>query len=127
MIPLEYYAVAGRVFLASLFIAGGLLFFRKPDFAFALSVIKSHNLPFARLLLVGTMTMQLVCGTMLLVGWHASVAAAIFLVWLIPATIMFHPFWKLQQPQAANEMFHFLKNISVAGALLLVIGLSGWQ
>ena len=126
MIPIHYYAVAGRSLLALLFIVGGLMFFRSADFAFARSVIASYKLPFPRVLLIGTMAIQLGCGGMLIVGWNAHLASTIVLVWLIPATAMFHPFWKVPPGQVPNETFHFLKNIAIAGGLLLVMGSADW-
>jgi putative oxidoreductase len=111
---------AGRALLASLFVIAGLMFFRKPDFAFAESVIAAHGLPFAWLLLIGTMILQLAGGLMILVNWHTRWAAGALFVWLIPATLMFHPFWSAPPEQVADQTFHFLKNLGLAGALLLV-------
>jgi putative oxidoreductase len=119
----QYYVAAGRSLLGLLFIIGGLMFFRRPDFSFARSVIASHRLPYPALLLIITMGMQLGCGAMMLMDWNARVAATIFLVWLVPATAMFHPFWKVPPEQVPNETFHFLKNMAIAGGLLLVMGL----
>jgi len=115
---------AGRALLALLFIIAGLMFFRSADFAFAESVIAGHGLPFPRVLLVSTIILQLGCGVMMLVGWKAQSAAAVLLIWMIPATLLFHSFWAVPADQVPNETFHFLKNIAIAGALLLVIGLA---
>jgi putative oxidoreductase len=115
---------AGRTLLASLFITAGLMFFRSPDFAFAESVITAHGLPAARAMLICTMILQLGCGGLMLINWHARWAALGLLVWLVPATMLFHAFWAAPPEQVANQTFHFLKNISVAGALLLVAGAS---
>jgi putative oxidoreductase len=124
MIHFEYVAAAGRALLALLFIIAGLMFFRSADFAFAQSVISNHGLPFPGLLLVATMVVQLGCGGMMLVGWKSHWAAAILLVWLIPATLLFHSFWAVPPDQVPDQTFHFMKNIAVAGGLLLVIGLA---
>jgi putative oxidoreductase len=115
-------AAAGRTLLASLFITAGLMFFRSADFAFAESVIASHGLPLARMLVIGTMLIQLGCGGMLLVNWQAKWAALTLLAWLIPATMIFHAFWVAPPDQVADQTFHFLKNVSIAGALLMVVG-----
>jgi putative oxidoreductase len=125
---LERLAIAaGRTLLASLFVTAGLMFFRSPDFAFAESVIAGHGLPYARILLICTMLIQLGCGGMMLVNWHPRWAALTLLIWLIPATILFHAFWAAPPEQLADQTFHFLKNIAVAGALLLVAGTSPAQ
>src|SRR5258708_3743951 len=99
---LERLAIAaGRTLVAALFITAGLMFFRSPDFAFAESVISGHGLPYARTLLICTMLMQLGCGGMMLVNWHARWAAFALLVWLIPATMLFHAFWAAPPAQVA--------------------------
>jgi putative oxidoreductase len=103
------------------------MFFRSPDFAFAESVISGHGLPYARILLICTMLIQLGCGGMMLVNWHARWAALTLLIWLIPATVLFHAFWAAPPEQLADQTFHFLKNVGLAGALLLVVGASPAQ
>ncbi len=122
MLPERAARAAGRTLLASLFIIAGVMFYRAPDFAFAQSVIAGRGLPLARVLLIGTMGLQLVCGTMMLINWHAKWAALLLLIWLVPATLLFHAFWAVPAEQVPDQTFHFLKNIAVAGALLLVIG-----
>lgn len=113
---------AGRILLASLFITAGLMFFRSADFAFALSVIAGHGVPFASLLLGCTMAIQLACGGMMLINWHARWAALVLVIWLVPATLLFHAFWSAPLDLVADQTFHFLKNVAIAGALLLVAG-----
>jgi putative oxidoreductase len=115
---------AGRLLLGGLFIVAGLMFFRHGDFEFARSVIAAHGLPFPTLLLVGTMVMELVCGTMIVTGWQARWAAIVLLIWLVPATWLFHAPWSAPADQVANQIFHCLKNIAIAGGLLLVVGSS---
>jgi putative oxidoreductase len=119
-IPLANHA--GRVLLGALFIIAGLMFFRHGDFEFARSVIADHGLPFPALLLIGTMVIQLVCGTMIVTGWQARWAAVVLLIWLVPATLLFHAPWSSPADQVANQIFHCLKNIAIAGGLLLVVG-----
>jgi putative oxidoreductase len=114
--------VAGRVLLASLFIFGGLMFFRAPDFTFARSVIANHGLPFPAIWLVSTMVIQLGCGASILLGWREKWAAAILLIWIVPATVLFHPFWAVPAEQVHGTLFDFAKNVAVAGALLLTLG-----
>jgi len=118
----NYAYAPGRYFVALLFIITALMFFRSADFAFAESVIAAHKLLFPSLLLVATIVMQLSCGTMIAIGWNVKWPSAILLVWLVPATWMFHPFWAATGPDVPNPTFQFLKNVAIAGALLLLIG-----
>jgi putative oxidoreductase len=121
MLPERYCSLIGRVLIASLFITAGLLFLRSPDFAFACTFMSAKGVPYPRVLLIATIVFQLGFGGMILVGWRMRWAAAALLVWIVPATLIFHSFWGLPPSQAPNEMFHFLKNVAVAGGLLLLI------
>jgi putative oxidoreductase len=121
MLPERYCSLIGRVLIASLFITAGLLFLRSADFAFAANFMAAKGVPYPRVLLIATMVFQLGFGGMILAGWRLRWAAAGLLVWIVPATLIFHSFWEAPPAQAPNEMFHFLKNVAVAGGLLLLI------
>jgi putative oxidoreductase len=117
----RYCSLMGRVLIASLFITAGLLFFRSADFSFAYTFMSAKGVPYPRVLLIITIVFQLGFGAMILAGWKVRWAAGALLVWMVPATLIFHSFWDSPPAQAPNEMFHFLKNVAVAGGLLLLI------
>jgi len=49
--------------------------------------------------------------------------ALLILLFLIPAAFTVHKFWGISDPMmAANQAAHFWKNISLAGACLLIYG-----
>jgi putative oxidoreductase len=121
MLPERYCSLIGRVLIASLFIAAGLLFLRSADFSFAYTFMAAKGVPYPRVLLITTIVFQLGFGGMILAGWKMRWAAAALLIWIVPATLIFHSFWASPPAQAPNEMFHFLKNVAVAGGLLLLI------
>lgn len=43
-------------------------------------------------------------------------------MFLVPATLVFHDFWRLPGHEGNPQMFNFLKNITILGGLLFVIG-----
>ena len=58
---------------------------------------------------------------MVLLGWHRFIGAGLLVIYLIPKAFMIHPFWKESDPQASmNEMSHFMKDLALAGAALLI-------
>jgi putative oxidoreductase len=114
----RFSAPVGRAMLALLFVTAGLTFFSKSYFGFARSVIGSYGLPFPGEWLSLTMVLEIGCGALLLIRRAAPYAAAALFLWMIPATLMFHPFWIATPDQVPDQLFHFLKNVGIAGGLL---------
>jgi putative oxidoreductase len=64
--------------------------------------------------------LEMACGLMLLIGWHARFAALLLMLFLIAATYYFHPFWRAQGQDAQNLMIQALKNLAILGGLMIV-------
>lgn len=63
---------------------------------------------------------HVVAGTALATGHFPRIAALVLAGTLGPTTIVGHPFWDETDPTArANQRIHFLKNVSMAGGLLM--------
>lgn len=73
-------------------------------------------LPLAPLLAIGTIVFQLLGALSLIVGYKVNIGATLLILFLIPATLIFH------NPIAdGSELVAFLKNLGLIGGLLLVI------
>ncbi|MCS7271144.1 MAG: DoxX family protein, partial [Gemmataceae bacterium] len=46
----------------------------------------------------------------------------LLIVFLIPATVIFHNFWAFEGQEQQMQMIMFLKNLAILGGLLLVVG-----
>jgi putative oxidoreductase len=55
------------------------------------------------------------------VGYKARVGAALLLTFLVLASYYFHPFWRLEGQAQQEQMIHFMKNLSMMGAMLFVV------
>ena len=105
---------AGRIALAAIFLGSG---YRKTTaFGPTADVIASKGLPFPELMTVGAIACEIIGGLMVATGYRSSIGAGLLLVFLIPATWLFHP------PSDPEQQIDFLKNLAIAGALLIVIG-----
>jgi putative oxidoreductase len=74
------------------------------------------------LLLSGSILLMLVGGIFLLLGYRASLAGILLLIYWIPLTFVVYAFWN--EPDVLERRFlgvMFMKNIAIAGGLLLVI------
>lgn len=115
----QYGPLVGRFLLALIFVLSG--FGKIPGFEGTVGYIASKGLPFPQLAAIAAIVVELGGGIALILGWKARWAAAAMLLFTVSAALIFHNFWGVPADQAQNQMIHFMKNISIAGGLLMVI------
>ncbi len=111
-------ALVGRILLAAIFIKAG--WGKIGGWEATAGYMAAKGLPLVPLLLAGTIVLELGGGLMLALGWKARWAALAIFLWLIPVTVIFHAFWGIDAAQVQNQMNHFLKNVAIAGAMLMM-------
>ena len=62
-----------------------------------------------------------IAGGMLGLGIAPRAAAAVLAVSLVPTTLVGHPFWNEKGEARVAQQTHFMKNLAMLGALLLVM------
>jgi uncharacterized membrane protein YphA (DoxX/SURF4 family) len=113
----------GRLILGGFFVMNAMNHFRMAGMMAGYAA--SKGVPAPKLAVVGTGLQMLVGGVMLILGWQVWVAALILVLFLIPVALMMHNFWAVQdQQQRMMEMVQFMKNLAIAGALLMVMAYS---
>jgi putative oxidoreductase len=113
-------APIGRLLFSALFIVSGVNHFLQVDTMTPYA--QSMGLPAARLAILGTGALLLVCGICVLLGVMTRLSAALIALFLVAAAFTMHRFWGLEDPQAAQmQIGHFMTNLSMAGAALLII------
>ena len=75
---------------------------------------------FGALLAAGALTVEIGCGTALVLGLFARQAAMILIPFTIAATLMFHNFWAAPDAQVVVQTINFLKNLGLLGALAMI-------
>ena len=65
--------------------------------------------------------LELLGGISVIVGYKTRWGALALLVFLVPVTLVFHHFWGLPADQQQQQIVEFLKNLGLAGGLLLVL------
>ena len=63
----------------------------------------------------------LVGGLFVLLGIKEKLGAALLLLFIIPTTILYHPFWFFEGPMRELQAAMFLKNLAILGCLLLLL------
>jgi len=57
----------------------------------------------------------------ILLGYKPKIGAWLIFLFLVPTAFLMHNFWAILDPmQSQNQMAHFMKNLSMAGAALLI-------
>ncbi len=114
----------GRVLFAMVFIASGMNYLMKLDEKSAYAA--SKGVPAAKAATALSGLMILTGAVLVLLGWHRFIGAGLLVIYLIPKAFMIHPFWKESDPQASmNEKSHFMKDLALAGAALLIAFYAG--
>jgi putative oxidoreductase len=111
---MEYIALAARICLCLIFFKAGISHIT--GFSGLVETLRSQGLPLAIVLAAGTVFFQLLGSVSLLLGYKTNIGAILLIIFLIPATLLFHN--PIADP---NEINDFLKNIGLIGGLLMVI------
>jgi putative oxidoreductase len=111
-------ALVGRILIAIIFIKAG--WGKIGGWEGTAGYMASKGLPLVPVLLAGTILIELGGGLMLALGWKTRWVALVIFLWLIPVTAIFHAFWGIDAAQVQNQMNHFLKNVAIMGAMLML-------
>lgn len=79
-----------------------------------------YGYPASQIILAAVIALEIVGGLMLITGFGAKVAAVALAAFTIAAGVIFHDFWAVDAAQYMNQFNHFMKNLAVAGGLLVV-------
>lgn len=123
---------AGRSMLCAIFIIAALTN-KIPNFETVTQRMTDQGIPEAKLMLVGAIVFMLLGSLMVITGIGARFGALLLLIFLGTATYYFHDFWTIDASQEVvtkisgsdaklNEIVHFMKNLAIAGALLMIVG-----
>jgi putative oxidoreductase len=107
-----------RLLLALMFVLAGASKFG--NLGGTAGYIASKGLPLPMLLAFGTAALEVLGGLAIVLGFHARIAAGALAAFTLLATLLFHNFWAMPVDQQAVQQLMFMKNLSVAGGLLLL-------
>lgn len=108
----------GRLMLAALFLPAGLS--KIGGFAGTAGYIASKGLPLPEVGAAIAIAVEVLGGLALILGFGARWAALILAAFTVVAGVFFHNFWALPAEQQMVQQIMFMKNIAVAGGLLVL-------
>ena len=115
----HYGPLAGRILLAYIFVLSGIG--KIGSFTGTAGYMAGKGMPFAEVLLVGAIVVELGGGIMLIAGWNTRWAALAVFLFIIPSTLIFHNFWAVDAAQVQMETIHFNKNLAIMGGMIYIM------
>jgi putative oxidoreductase len=113
----------GRVLFSFFFIYSGFNHLTKLSMMSGYAAASGVPAPTVAVLVSGLML--LAGGLSILLGFKPKLGATLLFVFLVPTAFLVHKFWGIADPMlAANQAAHFWKNITLAGAALIIYGLA---
>lgn len=106
----KYGPVVARVLMGFIFVMAGIN--KITGFDGTAQYMAGAGLPMVNILLVLTIIIELGGGLMVVLGYRAREAALVIFLFLIPVTLVFHPF--------ATDGISFMKNMAIMGGMLMV-------
>lgn len=119
---MDWVILAGRILFFFLFALSGVGHITRREMMSQYAAQK--GIPLAPLLVPLTGVQILAGSLLILLGIWADLGAALLAAFLIPTALTMHAFWKLSEPlERQQDQVHFLKDIALAGAALMLLGL----
>ena len=119
----SFVAVSARILVAILFLMNG---FGIVDQSFAIHEMIVRGIP-ANLvpgLNMAGRVVEIFSGAGLLFGLYPQICAVALIAFLIPATLIAHPFWLEPSKLFQLQLINFLKNLTIMGGLLFIASIT---
>ena len=110
----------GRILIAFIFLfyAYDLIAF----FGANKELMEDYGITFQQdLLLYAAIFLLILGGTLVLIGFRASLGAILLLIYWLPCTFIVHSFWNDAPEFVRVESMEFIKNLAIAGGLLIIL------
>jgi putative oxidoreductase len=110
--------LAGRILLGLIFILSG--FGKIAGFDGTVGYIASAHLPLPTVVAALTILIELGGGLALVTGFYTRQTATVLAVFTVLAGFIFHNFWDADAAHKMAQQINFLKNLSIAGGMLVL-------
>lgn len=77
-------------------------------------------IPWTPIILMAAILLEFVGGILVLLGVREKLGAGLLIAFLVPTTLIMHPFWYHDGLQSELQSIMFLKNFAMIGGLLMV-------
>jgi putative oxidoreductase len=119
MTPLQSTTVlVGRILLGLIFVLSG--FAKISGFDGTAGYIASKGLPLPQLVAALTIVVELGGGLALMAGLYTRQAVVALAAFSLLTAVVFHNFWAAPQGEQMMQQINFMKNLAIAGGMLVV-------
>ena len=121
-------SLVGRVMLCAIFLLSAIGN-KLTNFGGVAEAMKGQGVPLPQAMLASAIGVLIVGSAMIIIGYKARVGAFLLLLFLAVATFYFHDFWEFADAARANQFNHFMKNLSLMGAMVFILanGAGAWS
>jgi putative oxidoreductase len=119
LVPRPATALFARVAIAAIFVVSGSA--KLVDVAGTAAHMSAAGIPYPETLAMFAGTAEILGAVSLIFGALTRAGALGLMIFLIPATLLFHNFWAFEGAEQRAQLINFLKNLGLAGALGLLI------
>lgn len=112
----------GRLLIAWFFL--GEVRWRLDNWEGTVGLMRMRHIPNADLFLVLALIVMVLGGLALVLGYHTRQGALLLFGFTILASVFVHDYWRIGNPiERSADYDLFIRNLAVAGGLLLLVGL----
>ncbi len=121
-------SLVGRVMLCAIFLLSAVGN-KISNFGGVAEAMKGQGIPLPQAMLASAIGFLIVGSVMIVVGYKARVGAFLLLLFLAVATFYFHDFWEFADAARVDQFNHFMKNLSLMGAMVFILanGAGAWS
>lgn len=112
-------ALIGRWLLAAIFLMSGIA--KLTDTAGTAAHMSQAGIPYAETLALVAGVAEVAGAASLILGFLTRIGAAGLIVFMIPATLIFHAFWSYEGAERMPQMLNFMKNLAIIGGLSALV------
>ncbi|WP_165073457.1 DoxX family protein [Paludisphaera rhizosphaerae] len=117
-------SVVGRVALSAIFLLSAVGN-KIPNFNGIAELLGSKGMPAPKFMLLGAIAFLVAGSLSVILGYKTRLGALLLFIFLLPTTYLFHDFWNLSGHEAMEQNIQFMKNVSMAGAMLFLVANGG--
>jgi len=110
--------LVGRILLGLIFVLSG--FAKISGFDGTAGYIASKGLPLPQLLAALTIVVELGGGLALMAGLYTRQAVIALAGFSLLTAVVFHNFWAAPQAEQMGQQINFMKNLAIAGGMLVL-------
>jgi putative oxidoreductase len=119
LVPRPLTALFARIAMAAIFVVSGSA--KLVDVAGTAEHMTRVGIPYPETLAMLAGIAEILGAVALIFGALTRAGALGLLIFLIPATLLFHDFWAFEGAERVTQLQNFLKNLAIAGGLGLLI------